>query len=343
MKEWLDTVTPTQKRVGAAVVLLAIFAYYADWLLLWRDKLHLDPRLLQTGAIENGVAFLVVLWLAYVIATGHVSIWKLVNGYDKRASTSKFQPALWTALVIWAYVAVLTALWQAHPNALMPEYPVSVLIATGLAFITAAAAKVITGNNVSAGKEAKVDATTPMGAAPLFQNDAGEPELYKIQIMAFTLIAAAAYVASVLAMLPTLAGLDDATVKGTALDLPGISEGLLALMGIGTGAYLTRKFQAGTTTVLLKLLPDAVKRQGTDAERTITVTGVNLGDSQGATRVSIGANMLPVTPTDWTTTGFSFILPAKAPDGTEWPTEELEVRLTGTVESVNSLPLTVTL
>ena len=75
------------------------------------------------------------------IFAGAWNPWKLVEGADKRPSTSKFQWWLWTVVVIFAYVAIYASRVNLNHFEALSEIPQNVLIALGMSAGTMAVAK----------------------------------------------------------------------------------------------------------------------------------------------------------------------------------------------------------
>jgi hypothetical protein len=59
------------------------------------------------GAVLSALGLLLLLYLVTAISSQYRNPWKLVEGADGQASTSKFQWFLWVMAVLFAY----TALW----------------------------------------------------------------------------------------------------------------------------------------------------------------------------------------------------------------------------------------
>jgi len=196
-----------------------------------------------------GILGLFVLWIVIRVATGTWSIPKLWEGVDKRPSSSKFQFLLWTAAIIFGYLAIYAApTWEGgkphfHFDPLL-NFDANLFIAMGISGATAVAAKAITASNVANGKT-KTTYVAP--AAPLaegapaaasniqggvFQADDGSPDLGKIQMIAWTLIAVGIFLVGV------IHNVDPQSVTRT---LPDIGRPLMILMGLGHATYVGKK------------------------------------------------------------------------------------------------------
>ena len=179
----------------------------------------------------TGFGALLVLWIIYGIASSW-SIMKLFEGADGRPSTSKFQFWLWTTVVIFAYVALYAVKVKAGHFEPITHIPQNVLIAMGMSVATATAAKGITASYVSSGRLTKTAvASGSAGLGAIFQDDTGFPELAKVQMIAWTLIAVATYLILLGARIRS----------GDFARLPDIDTSLMVLMGLGQVGYLGKK------------------------------------------------------------------------------------------------------
>ncbi len=185
-----------------------------------------------------GVGTVFLLWLLYKVASGG-NIGSLYEGNDGRPSTSKFQFFAWTTVVIFAYAAIYSLKVEAHHFNAINEIPKNVLIAMGMSVISAAAAKSITVSYIATGRIAKsavASGTSSFGA--IFQDDAGFPDLSKVQMIAWTFIAIVTYLVAVGSKIH----------QRDYSSLPDIDSALMVLMGLGHGAYLGKKLVTQDTT-----------------------------------------------------------------------------------------------
>ena len=186
-------------------------------------------------AIASAVGLLVVLYLVTALAAGNWNPWRLVMGFDGRASTSKFQWFLWTAAILFAY----TALWvlRAEQGVLSAQSVTSAGLLTILGFsaATAVAAKGITGAYVRSGRVTKTTIASAVPVGPrggILLDDSGAPELAKIQLVGFTLIAIGIFLSTVIHRIVTSPDLTS---------LPDIDTSLVALIVISQAGYLGKK------------------------------------------------------------------------------------------------------
>jgi len=215
----------------------------------------------QAFAYLTGVAGLGVLWLILLIATKRHP-WALVIGEDGQPSTSKFQMLVWTAAVVFGFLAIYQVRFSAGYLEDLPDVPNNLLIAMGISVVTAVSAK-----SIAVSSQAKSDAAaaTAAAAAPpaapaapaapappsqsgIFSDDTGTPDLGKVQVVLWTVIAVGVFLSRVFALIqhahcPPF----DPKVGEAActLGLPDIGQTLMILMGLGHGAYLGKKIAEG--------------------------------------------------------------------------------------------------
>ena len=87
-----------------------------------------------------GFAVLALLWLTYAVLTASRNLGALYEGADRRASTSKFQWFLWTAVALFSYAVVYAKrIWYGHFD-YVSYIPPNLLYATGFSLTTMVAA-----------------------------------------------------------------------------------------------------------------------------------------------------------------------------------------------------------
>jgi len=203
---------------------------------------------------------------------------KIWTGYDGATSSSKFQFFLWTLVVLYAYIVIVVDAYYNHSNVQLGiSIPQNLILVMGLSATTMLAAKGITSNYADTEKVDKSD--TVKGG--LFLDDSGYPDLAKIQLMSWTFIGIGIF------LLKTLNGIIGSTEALTAV--PDIDGTLVALMGIGEGAYIGKKIitkddtsaqgpnQSNTGAPTLNQI---TPNKGKLADQ-ITVTGPNFGEDAG--------------------------------------------------------------
>jgi hypothetical protein len=219
------------------------------------------------GAVGSGLGVLLLLYLVTAVMSRHWSPRELVNGFDGFGSTSKLQWFLWLVVIIFAYVALWVLRAEQGDLSALSKMPVNVLTVLGFSTGTAAAAKGITSGYVQTGKVAKpgppqVGATTA-NTGGIFQDDSGTPELAKIQMMGFTIIAIGIFLATVIHQV-----VNDAISVG----VPDIDSSLLVLMGISQGGYLGKKLVTFGTPAL-----DTPNPASAAHSTAVTLPGASLG------------------------------------------------------------------
>jgi hypothetical protein len=203
-------------------------------------------------AYLTGLAGLGALWLILLIATKKHP-WALVIGEDDRPSTSKFQLLIWTAAVVFAFLAIYQIRFSRGFGEDLPATPTNLLIAMGISVVTAVSAK-----SIAVTSEAKraADAANavakglppapvhPHSLSSIFADDSGKPDLGKVQVVLWTVIAVGVFLSNVFALIhsPGSPHIDPQTQIATyPLGLPDISQTLMILMGLGHGAYIGKK------------------------------------------------------------------------------------------------------
>jgi hypothetical protein len=296
---------------------VAILAYFVSIFL----NIH---QLRPTPYFAGGMGLL-FLWAAYGAATGRVGIWNAVRGDDGRASTSKFQVTLWTAVVVFAWIAL--AVKGFDPDNL-PSLPQNILLALGISVGTATAAAAVTSTNTASGKEVKVPAKD-RGMAPLFQSDAGLPDIGKIQLLAWTLLAVAVYLGALSRYLGT---------DPLPRQLPDIDPSLMALTGLGSATYLGKKLVTTTTTYI-----STISTNRAFVGEKITLTGSHFGPTQEGGRVMIDGNPIETKAETWSDGMIVVAIPETHPDGSPWVLDKpVDVMVYGTGgPSANTVKLTL--
>jgi hypothetical protein len=205
----------------------------------------------QVFAYLTGLAGLAIFWLVLLVATKKHP-WALVVGEDGQPSTSKFQMLVWTAAVVFGFLAIYQIRFSSGYQKELPDVPANLLIAMGISVVTAVSAK-----SIAVGAQAKSDAAAAAAAPPavpapapppsqsgIFADDTGMPDLGKVQVVLWTVIAVGVFLSKVFALIqhPNCPPFDP-KIGETActLGLPDIGQTLMILMGLGHGAYLGKK------------------------------------------------------------------------------------------------------
>lgn len=218
-----------------------------------------------------GLAGLGAFWIILLIATKQHP-WSLVIGTDGRPSTSKFQLLVWTAAVVFAFLAVYELRCSHGDFTGLPGLPQNLLIAMGISVATAVSAKSIAvkaqeksdaqaedaaaaaavaapviaaavapANGPPAGVVAAPVAVVGVDKSGIFSGDDGMPDLGKVQVVLWTFIGVGVFLSAVFALVQNCP--DPATGKCdlTKLMLPDIGQTLMILMGLGHATYVGKK------------------------------------------------------------------------------------------------------
>jgi hypothetical protein len=193
-------------------------------------------------AVLSGLGMVVVLYGIAAVVTGHWKPSELFRGFDGVASTSKLQWLLWLVVILFGYAALWVLRAEQGDLSALNNIPVNILTVLGFSTVTMAAAKGIKVGQVQVGR---VQPVIPVNAGPdraktggIFQDDGGNPELAKIQMMAFTILAIGIFLATVIHQIVT---------NDKAAGLPDIDASLMVLMGISNGGYLGKKLVTFST------------------------------------------------------------------------------------------------
>jgi hypothetical protein len=289
----------------------------------WRD-----PTLtwLLDRPFECGLLALAVLWLIPLAITGNHP-WKLIEGEDGRASTSKFQFAIWTVAAIFAYVVFTVARIKHGSFEPIENFPPGLLLAMGFSSTTAVAAKGITSNYVDSGRVAKPTATDGQSAADLVTHDSGAPDLVKVQMLAWTFVAVAVFFVSLYEH-----------IYGPNPDLtslPDVDKALAVLMGIGHGTYVFHKLTLNSVPVLTGLSPST----GSGKPLALKIQGNGFGSSANGSAATV--NGVPVPARSWSDSEIVVNVPALNLSGPAWVEGKI-IQIGVTVNGLNSNTLNFT-
>jgi hypothetical protein len=187
-----------------------------------------------------GFAGLFVFWLIIGVASRFKpSI--LFLGADGRPSTSKLQMVVWTAAVVFSYLAVSWARYRLGIHGPLGTLPGNLLIAMGVSGATAVSAQAIAVSAAakSAALPTAAPVVTPLGKvyptatnqSGIVADDSGSPDLGKIQVVIWTIIAVGVFLFKVVGSIQ----------RGAPNGLPDIDTTLVVLMGLGHSVYLGKK------------------------------------------------------------------------------------------------------
>jgi hypothetical protein len=265
-------------------------------------------------ALVLGLATIVVLYIIAAVMNHSPNPMKLVDGKDGKASTSKFQWAVWLVVILFAYVFLWFIRTRQGNWEATSKIPANLLTVLGFSTLTAVAAKGIVVGYTGAGSLAKGDATDPATgtASPkggLLADDDGTPELAKIQMVAFTFVAVGIFLYDVY---------HQAKGSHPAAKLPNIDSSLLVLMGISQGGYLGKKLVTTTTPLLNTLNPKPAW-----IKAAMSLKGSSFGQGGGASRLLLDGSPIPTDT--WTDSEITFSIPDHYPKAGEegWPDTKL--------------------
>jgi hypothetical protein len=283
------------------------------------------------GAAGSGLGVLVALYLMTALMSHQWKPSDLVKGFDGYASTSKLQWFLWLVVIIFGYAALWVLRAEQSDFSALSNIPVNILTVLGFSTGTAAAAKGITSGLVQSGKVTKPGpprvGATGANTGGIFQDDSGAPELAKIQMMGFTIIATGIFLAAVGHQI---------AIDNVSAGLPNIDSSLLVLMGISQGGYLGKKLVTFGTPTLYT--PDPAR---VTAGNPVKLPGANLGATAG----QLTLNGTPITTTDWSATAITFTVPVYNPAAANaaWNSPQEVVQLIASVMGQASNPVNLTI
>jgi FtsH-binding integral membrane protein len=191
---------------------------------------------MQFYAYVCGIGALAGAWLMYRVVTGEWGVWKFLDGQDKRLSTSRFQTFFWTGVVIFGYSVIYSALAMQGDFNGFSDVPQNVLLALGLSAGTGVVAKAITVSQVARGQVKKEGVERDRKLSDLVNDDDDWPDLFKVQMLAWTFLASAVFITFVAHDLNSIVRTHDRPAT-----LPDIDSAMMILMGLGQGSYLGKK------------------------------------------------------------------------------------------------------
>jgi hypothetical protein len=357
--------------IGCAILLVVgILAIKLNWFGLF-DPMH-PERLWLWALILAGLATMcailpVALWSGAttadpskqtsvpVLGSLLPGLATLVEGADGRASTSKFQLALWTGVVLFAFLSIFFTRWLVQENPVIPDYlPPALFAAMGLSAGTAVLAKWITSAQVDSGQVAKTPTSaTPSGAAApnpgagaLVQDDGGSLDQYKVQFLAWTFVGIGLYLFSIVdvvrhAVPAALApgGLVPAAVeKSNLVSLPDLGAALAGLIGIGHATYLGKKLVTSTGPSM-----GGVDPQFGPPNTAITLSGAGFGSAQGTGLIMLGDAPFEVVASKWSDTQIQFVLPEVPSGRPRWQDTTLNFKVAANGQTSDPAPFALVL
>lgn len=144
-----------------------------------------------------GVVALAAMYVISWCVTRSYLPWSLARGNNKKLSTSQIQFVVFTVVTVFAYVTVFAArfIYSAEGEPLPPlsDLPLNLLILMGLSFTTMTASKAITISYLQKNEITGDDKSN------LVANREGVTDLKKVQMLVWTLVAAAVYTFRIMA------------------------------------------------------------------------------------------------------------------------------------------------
>jgi len=292
--------SPLWPILGAAVLAVA-----AVWL-LWRELSTGSP---PPAPVSYGYFALFVLYFLSVLITGKLNPLQAAIGTDRRLSTSKFQFLVWTAVVVFSYAWLYAARVRAgHPEAI-DTIPRNVLLAMGISIVTLTGAKAITSSYILSGRINKPEPVEGAKTSDLVADDDDIPDLTKIQMLVWTLIAVVVYLVRVNGWVAHFSSCPQGAADCV---FPDIDAALMVLMGLGQGAYLGNKLVTVDTPRISTSAPTA-GGWGTQ----VKLTGAAFGATPQL--LTVGGAQVPVEPANWKDGEITVAIPRKRPsDGGDW-------------------------
>ncbi len=210
----------------------------------------IQPQVLEVESWKPAAAlfsFPVFVILLTIFSKGVRTL--LFVGQDGRWSNSKTQISLWFTLWVSAYAATFVLRWASPQHFLgFISTPAALLTLSGISGLTFAGAKGITANKVANAPPVVPNVVVPDGKrnktkAPtslmnLVRDDAGNYDFGDFQMLVMTLIAVVSYTIIAYHFLGVLEA-------RASVSLPDVDGTVLAMFGVGQGAYLAKKASTG--------------------------------------------------------------------------------------------------
>lgn len=168
---------------------------------------------------------------------------QLCTGKDGRMSNSQTQIAIWFFMLLTTLLTVLIfrVMYTHFRYALGIDIPTNLLVLSGLSMIVFVGARVAKEAQVERNPNIAIPNSDKADWDQLWTSDDGAFDLTDFQMIAVTVVAAFTYFLAFLAHLEIIP-----FISQTAL--PDVNGTVLALFGLGQGAYLTRKITDAVTT-----------------------------------------------------------------------------------------------
>lgn len=267
------------------------------------------------------------------MALSGVSLRKLVVGTDGWASTSKLQLLLWVTVIVFAYSALWVLRVEEGNYSAVGEAPVNLLVALAFSTSTTVAAKGITSAYVQTNRVSKRTtddvSDLPARAAPgILKDDRGSPDWAKAQLMGFTLLTIAIFLASVIHQ---IASNPPDTI------LPDIDTSLLIVIVISQIGYLGKKLVTFGSPTLYAPEPS----EGPSGA-VVTLSGASLGKSPVGKLLKLNGKPIPFSL--WSDSAIEFTVPSADPRrNAAWvPPQKVQIAVVASGQVSNPVTFTVT-
>jgi hypothetical protein len=277
------------------------------------------------------IAAIVVLWVVTALITGSANPFMIAVGVDGKLSASKFQFYVWTGTVVFSYTWI-TAIRALHtPPSLdsITDIPANLMYAMGFSIATLAGAKGITAGLAQSQRISKQQQSPTGDPVDLLATDDGVPDLAKIQMLVWTVIAIVLFIVRVGQTV------HQAVSSGVVPNaLPDIDTPLMVLMGLGHAAYLGNKLTSSDVPTMTTLDPTT-----SVAPCSIAISGSNLS-GMAIVVCEIDGQVYRGNPINVASdaNSISFDLPAAIGTHTLVPGDRVSMRLiVDGVSSANSL------
>jgi len=206
------------------------------------------PQVFHVGGWKRPATFFTLPAIVLILTLFSKNVRELLFiGQDGRVSNSITQMSLWFILLISTYVSAFILRWTDAGGVLgCIGIPMHLAVLSGLSGLTTAGAKGITANkvanapappaNAQNGKWNDNKAAASLG--DLIRDDNNRFDFGDFQMLVMTLIAVVSYGIIAYAFLGAIPA--QATIS-----LPDVDGTVLAMFGVGQGAYLTKKAATG--------------------------------------------------------------------------------------------------
>jgi hypothetical protein len=169
------------------------------------------------------------------------SLFAVLQGKDRRLSTSKTVAFAWTVVVIYIFFALIFIWPDSWSDALKNLSPTYLLLLGG-PFASLVLAKAAVTTRIGKGSLDKPVSTEPPRLSDLFNDDDGMPDLFDVQYVVF----------NVVAIVFVIVAFGRAGLK---VGFPEIPDGLLLLTAGPASVYVANKFMPSTGPTIFTIAP----------------------------------------------------------------------------------------